>query len=498
MSEETKKKLSRRKFVALTGGALAASGLLAACGDNTATTAPAATTAAAPAATTAAAPAATTAAGAATTAATTAAAPAATTAAATTAAAPAATTAAASSGKVVHLKMWGGVPAESGPQKVVDNWNAKNPDIQVEYVRFVNDDPGNLKLDTALLATQDIDMFMNYATQKLQKRVQGGLVLDLGMFKDLDIEGKVGDLAKPWKIDGKYYTLPTNIAPAYIWVNKAALDEAGLAVPALDWNLDDFKNYALKMKKANRWGYVPWDVTTLYSLIDNSFGYVYTKPDGTSRYDDPLVKKTLQTFHDMMYVDKSIIPWGEQTSAKLAVDATFFKNESAMLGAGTWIFRSSNNLKDYPHTFNSAFATFPKVSADQKDYWQPITLGDALSISSKSKYPQEAYKFMKWYADGGMIPLAVGGRIPASKDINQDDAVTAMLGGNEKMYDLNSVKAVIFNRNPPLKSFDALDKQVADMVKEEVEKYYVTPGGNVDTTIANIVRRHNDFLKAKK
>ncbi|HEX2914531.1 MAG TPA: extracellular solute-binding protein [Chloroflexia bacterium] len=47
MSEESKKRLSRRKFVALTGGALAASGILAACGDNTATSAPAATTAAA-------------------------------------------------------------------------------------------------------------------------------------------------------------------------------------------------------------------------------------------------------------------------------------------------------------------------------------------------------------------------------------------------------------------------------------------------------------------
>src|SRR5690348_13584875 len=72
MSQEFKKRLSRRKFVALTGGALAAGGLLAACGDSTATTAPAATTAAASnttaaAATTAAAG--TTAAGAATTAA---------------------------------------------------------------------------------------------------------------------------------------------------------------------------------------------------------------------------------------------------------------------------------------------------------------------------------------------------------------------------------------------------------------------------------------------
>jgi multiple sugar transport system substrate-binding protein len=464
MSEETNKRLSRRKFVVLTGGALAASGLLAACGDSPTATAPAAGNA-------------TTAAG---------------------ASSGTATTAAAASGEVVKLQMWGGVPAESGPQKVVDTWNAANPGIQVEYVRFVNDDPGNLKLDTALLATQDIDMFMNYATQKLQKRVQGGLVLDLGTFKDLDIEAKVGDLAKPWKIDGKYYTLPTNIAPAYYWLNKSALDEAGLQPPALNWTLDDFKNYALKMKKGSRWGYVPWDIGTLYAMIDNSFGYVYTKPDGTSRYDDPAVKKTLQTIHDMMYVDKSIIPWGEQSSAKLAVDATFFKNESAMLGAGTWIFRSSNNLKDYPHDFVSVFATVPRVSSDQTNYWQPITLGDALSISAKSKHPQEAYKFMKWYADGGMIPLSVGGRIPASKDINQDDAVKAMLAGNDKMYDLNSVKAVIFNRNPPLTSFTALDTQVSDMVKEEVEKYFVTPGGNVDTTIGNIVRRHNDFIKTKK
>src|SRR4051812_18840853 len=163
MSYEPAKRLSRRKFLALTGGALAASGLLAACGDSP-TAVPAATTAASGAATTAAAGAATT---------------------------------AAASGTVVKLKMWGGVPAESGPQTVVDNWNAKNPDIQVEYVRFVNDDPGNLKLDTALLATQDIDLFMSYATQKLQKRVEGGLVLDLSMFKDLDVEAKVGDLAKP-------------------------------------------------------------------------------------------------------------------------------------------------------------------------------------------------------------------------------------------------------------------------------------------------------------
>src|SRR5690242_8408576 len=55
MSEEFKKRLSRRKFVALTGSILAGSAILAACGDSTPTASTAATTAASGSATTAAA-----------------------------------------------------------------------------------------------------------------------------------------------------------------------------------------------------------------------------------------------------------------------------------------------------------------------------------------------------------------------------------------------------------------------------------------------------------
>lgn len=55
MSEQSNHGLSRRKFVALTGGFLVASGILAACGDNTPTSATGATTAASGTATTAAA-----------------------------------------------------------------------------------------------------------------------------------------------------------------------------------------------------------------------------------------------------------------------------------------------------------------------------------------------------------------------------------------------------------------------------------------------------------
>ena len=54
----------------------------------------------------------------------------------------------------VRLLMWGGVPPESGPQAVCDAFNKEfaSKGISIEYERFVNDDQGNMKLETNLLA----------------------------------------------------------------------------------------------------------------------------------------------------------------------------------------------------------------------------------------------------------------------------------------------------------------------------------------------------------
>ena len=81
----------------------------------------------------------------------------------------------------IILRMWGGVPAESGPQKVCDNFNEEYKDkgIQVEYERFVNDDTGNLKLETNLLSGTGVDLYMTYGISQLTKRAQGSMALDL-------------------------------------------------------------------------------------------------------------------------------------------------------------------------------------------------------------------------------------------------------------------------------------------------------------------------------
>ena len=71
-------------------------------------------------------------------------------------------TAAATPAKPVHLVIWGGVPIESGPQAVMDLFNQEfaSKNISAEYVRYVNDDQGNIKLETTLLAGSDIDAYI--------------------------------------------------------------------------------------------------------------------------------------------------------------------------------------------------------------------------------------------------------------------------------------------------------------------------------------------------
>ncbi|MFC0214063.1 ABC transporter substrate-binding protein [Paenibacillus chartarius] len=397
--------------------------------------------------------------------------------------------------KAVKLKFWGGVPAEAGPQAVVDAWNAKNPDIQVEYVRFVNDDNGNLKLDTALMAGQDADLYVNYQLSRLKKRADAGLAVDLGTFKDYNIDEKMGPDAKQWLVNDKYYGMPTKKNMSFVWLNKDMLDAAGLPLPPLDWSWEELQVYSAKLKKDKVWGTVIHEAanTTQFDGTIASLGAV--KSDGTSNFNNPLWQQGFEIWHTMMHKDKTTPTYGEQFTSKMSVDTMFLKGEAAMLGAGEFVFRNANNTKDFPRSFKIAFATWPKISKDQKDFKYPGGLGDVISINAKSANKEAAWKFLKWYADGGMLPMASGGRIPSSKEVNSDEAIKLMLQGVENMYDQESLKKVVFG-NFPTYQLD-IDQQVLDARKEEFEKYFLNKQ-DIAATLKNMEKRHNDFIKQSK
>lgn len=388
----------------------------------------------------------------------------------------------------VVLYLWGGVPAEAGPQEVVDQWNEENPDIKVEYTRFVNDDDGNLRLNTALQTGDSVDLFMSYAPNYLQDRVESGFVLDLAQFDDYDIDEKMGEEAQLWKIDDTYYGVPTKQSANFIYLNKTALDEAGLPIPE-QWTWTEFKEYAEKLTTDTRLGYSQFDTggTPEYvtsALIDEG----YVNVEGTSNFDHENMTEALEIMYGMMHVDQSMMPLGEQIATGAAADQMFFNEEVAMLGAFEGLLRMTNDIEEYPRDFEIAFAPFPTF--DGGSQVAPI-LGDTLSIAANTDYPEEAWEFIKWYSEGGMLPLASGGRVPASKDAPVDEAITQMVEGVEDTYDMPSLERM-FNQSGV--TADVMPLQIVDLLNQELERYFIGEQ-DADQTIENLVDRHNQYLE---
>ncbi len=392
----------------------------------------------------------------------------------------------------VKLTMWGGVPPESGPQAVVDQWNKENPDIQVEYVRFVNDDDGNLKLDTAMLTNQGVDLYVNYTMSQTEKRVEAGVALDLSQFSDYNIDEKMGPDAKLWQIDGKYYGIPTKKSVFFFALNKDLLDAANLPVPVL-WTWDDVRSYAKQLNADGRYGLIQ-HLEPFFDPMDSVLVKEgYTKADGTSNLDHALVGKWLETLNGMMKEDKTTPELGEQLATQLPVDGTFLGGQAAMINIGEWLIRSSNNMTDFPRDFKIAFAPVPRLADNESDFITRGGLGDFVSINAKTKYKEEAWKFLKWYSDGGMAPMAAGGRLPASKDADKKAAMDSLLGDMADTYDIPSLEYVL-NQDPTPTFVRSLPQQVVDLRTQEYEKYFL---GSQDLakTLENMVKRHNEFLK---
>lgn len=194
-----------------------------------------------------------------------------------------------------------------------------------------------------------------------------------------------------------------------------------------------------------------------------------------------------------MTEDKTTPPLGEQLTSKMPVEQMFLSGEAPMLNIGAWLLRSSNNFTDYPRNFKIAFAPVPRLANNAADYVTRGGLGDYISINAKSKNQQAAWEFLKWYADGGMAPMAAGGRLPASKDADQKTALENMLGDKGDTYDRDSLMYVIFDNKTPT-YVRTVPQEVMDLRSQEYEKYFLG-SQTLDQTISAMVSRHNEFLK---
>lgn len=411
----------------------------------------------------------------------------------------------------VKLEFWGGVPEfaiiDTG---TIDAFNSSQNEIEVEYVRFVNDDNGNMNLDTTLMSGDGVDLFQTYGNNlnRLVMRARNGSAQDLTAFfdkNDYDPGKDVGDVSISAEIDGKPYGMVNSIKYQCYVLNKSMFDAAGIPIPE-DWTVEEYRNIAIKLTEGEgsdkRYG-VLLDDTDWYKWMNpvktKLGGDFLWNVDGASGFDKPEVKAGLQLYFDMSFIDGSMPTLEETITRKLQPQELFLSEKVAMVDS-PWIFRYIKDLKKYPHSFVTAFAPIPRMDREQETYYCPGGASDIMSISSGSSNKEEAFRFMMWYQTKGMLYVAKSGRIPASSAIDTDSAAKAILGGAEKHFDLKTFKEVYLGTRFKKYAIQTQTRAAPEITKivDEEEDSALTRLISIDEAVKNMKRRADEALRNEK
>lgn len=412
----------------------------------------------------------------------------------------------------VKLVFWGALPPESGPQKLIDDYKLVEPDVTIEYVRYLNNDQGNIKLDTALMAGEEIDIFTSYGVDRREQRVNAGMaadITDLCKKYDIDLIRDFGPGAQPNIVDGKVYSIPTMTIINFVAVNKDMFDAAGIPIPT-DWTLDEFRAMAKKLTKGEGqdkvYGIIGDQNVNIMSFLPaklNGTPYLNKDLDGTTWKAIPDFRKGFQLLYDMMYVDKSMMSWEDILTEKLtnseALAAAFFSGRSAMMVTGTYMLRNIKDTEKYPRNFTVAFAPKPKVDKDQKIYYKDQMPHDDMMIPPRSTKKDEAVKFLKWYATQGYDPMIESGRLPLYKGYDSNKVAGLLLKGADDVLDVKSFADNVLAPADYIKE-DRTVRQAAELatiLREEQEAFYLN-AIDIDTLLNNLQTRMDDVLKANK
>ncbi|MEQ4209442.1 sugar ABC transporter substrate-binding protein [Actinopolymorpha sp. B9G3] len=291
---------------------------------------------------------------------------------------------------------------------IVKEWNAQNPNIQVQYVQG---DWGSVhdQLLTSFEGGDPPDV-IHYEAAAIQVFAEGGYLADLEPLLSDDFKSSIPD--DIW--DTVRYEEQGTIGAPFLLesrmplANKALLDEAGIEVPTPDdpWTWDEFAEAAKKLTKDGTYG-VAWPLESPANAVLNlsqSFGGEYVSGTG----DEATVEvgeaelEVPQRIHQMLYDDKTAAP---QTIGTNSTDSLpgFFEGKYAMLFGAIWLRQQM--VQEAPDDFD--WVTLPPLEGS--DGLEQAANPQILSVAAQSEHPEEAAQFIEYFLNAeNMAELARG------------------------------------------------------------------------------------------
>jgi multiple sugar transport system substrate-binding protein len=357
---------------------------------------------------------------------------------------------------------FGANPAEAQlRQKLFNQFEAANPDIKI--VTQLDGTAHLQKLNTEIAGGNPPDLMMSWELD-YPAYAKRGVYRDLNQFVKADNEFQNTVMPQQYpavhdmfSYGGELSVLPEQITDTVLFYNKDHVKAAGVTMPTTwddptwtwddpTWTWDRFLDAAKKLtqtsgSRVTRYGYAEmwWYPLTACSVIAAANGGDwFTKPvnppAGSSNLVDPRITAAIQWYADLTNVQKVAAP-----SRSLTTTPGFqlFMNGKVSMGiVGHWFYGAFAGTKG----LNFDIAPVPIGPSGAKHSRTNIG-GTGISISAKTKYPEQAWRFVKFWAGiQGQTAIAKSGLwVPALKNIGKSPAYT---GSNSAM-----AHATIFTDN---------------------------------------------------
>lgn len=317
-------------------------------------------------------------------------------------------------------------------QGSADRFMAANPDVEVECVSIL-DDALKTKLKVAMGAGSPPDIFSHWTGGPMVEYIKSGQIADItemmnkDNYKDYFLNAGINQAT----YDNKIWAVPVeDIAIAVIYYNKQIFKDLNITAPK---TYDELLNIIEVIKSAGKIPFAlanktKWTGSMYYMYIVDRLGGpdIFRKAanrEGGS-FEDPVFIKAGKMVQDLVKIDAfnegfNGMDWDTGQSRTL-----MYSGDAVMELMGTW--NESTVLAENPEFSknNLDFFPFPAVKDGQGNPSDVVgSVGQNFySISSKCKYPEDAFHLIQFLIDEESVKERVADkRIPPIKGFKPDD-----------------------------------------------------------------------------
>ncbi|MGG7463146.1 MULTISPECIES: ABC transporter substrate-binding protein [unclassified Plantibacter] len=338
-------------------------------------------------------------------------------------------------GKPVTIQYWNWV---SGMDKVVDLWNKKNPDIQVELKNISNDAYGTIS--NSLKAGQAPELAQVGYDQLANLRLQDGFV-DASKCEDA-VKAKSDFVPWTWSqatFGGEgVYAIPQDTGPMALYYRADLFEKYGIAVPTT-WEQYEAAGKALKAADPNL-SIASFDLNNAEAfngLLWQNGANMYSYSNDKWNVDvDSAKTREVADYWQKLISDGTVRT--DLASGSTPQFAAFEKDELATNVSAAWGYSMlRDNLPDQSGKWR--VAPLPTFAADSKasGNWG----GSTVAFMKGNKHLYESVKFNLWLnTDPEALALenSLGGLYPAANAGLELPALTAGVDyyGGQKIFDV--------------------------------------------------------------